>query len=99
MTRVQAYLNPPDIAHLDGLAKTIRTKRSQIIRDAVLAVNLRYHQLVGYLKSNNTSKTNPLLSLSGIGKSKTGRFSVNLDTIVTLDQGFAKIGLKTAPKL
>lgn len=81
MARVQVYLNPPDVAHMDELAETIRIKRSQIIRDAVLGVNLRYHQLVAYLNPKLKSKKSPLLDLCGIEKSKTGHVSENVDEI------------------
>lgn len=81
MARVQVYLNPPDVAHMDELADTIRIKRSQIIRDAVLGVNLQYHQLVGYLKAKNKPRVNPLLSLSGIGTYKSKKFNVQVDEI------------------
>lgn len=80
LTRVQVYLNPQDVGLLDELARLINIKRSQIIRDVTGAVAARYEQTAAFLLAKKP-KTNPLLELIGIEKSKTGRASLNVDDI------------------
>lgn len=79
MTRVQVYLHPSDVAYMDDLATTIRIKRSQIIRDAVSAVNLRFQDILILLK--HKPEKNPMMKYCGIIKSKTGVVGLNVDEI------------------
>ena len=83
MTRVQVYLEPQSVTQLDVLAKTIRVKRSQIIREAVLAVNLRFNELFTLLRLKPIK--NPLMEYCGIEDSKTGHVSENVDEIYQTD--------------
>lgn len=80
MARVQVYLNPQDVGVLDVLAKHINIKRSQILRDITNTVSTRYEQ-VAQLLAARKPKTNPLMELAGIEKSKTGTVSLNVDEI------------------
>lgn len=80
MARVQVYLNPQDVGILDVLAQHINIKRSQILRDITNSVATRYEQVAQMLVAKKT-KTNPLMELAGIEKSKTGKVGINVDEI------------------
>lgn len=80
MARVQVYLNPQDVSLLDELARLINIKRSQILRDVTGAVAARYEQVAAFLLAKKP-KSNPLMELAGIEKSKTGHASINVDEI------------------
>lgn len=84
LTRVQVYLNPRDVSLLDELARLINVKRSQIIRDVTGAVAARYEQVAAFLLAKKP-KSNPLMELAGIEKSKTGRVGLNVDDIYLND--------------
>ncbi|MBU1323408.1 ribbon-helix-helix domain-containing protein [Patescibacteria group bacterium] len=80
MARVQVYLNPQDVSLVDTIAEKINIKRSQVIRDAINAIALRYVQVAQFLTVKKPLK-NPLLELGGMEVSKTGRASINVDEI------------------
>lgn len=84
LTRVQVYLDPNDVAQVDRLAKKLKIKRSQIIRDATKAVALRYARSYEMLESKQPKK-NPLLSLIGFANSKTGTVGLDIDEIYEKD--------------
>lgn len=83
LSRVQVYLNPKDVSAIDEIAKGLRIKRSQIIRDATKAVALRYLRAWKAVMAGKKGlkKRNPLLDLIGIERSKTGTAGLNVDEI------------------
>jgi len=84
LTRVQVYLDPYDVVVLDQIARQIKIKRSQIIRDATKAVARRYADTISLLETKPTQK-NPLTELIGIETSKTGQIGLNIDEIYLSD--------------
>lgn len=84
LTRVQVYLDPENLALIDQMAKAVKVRRSQIIRDALDAVAIRYTQMTKLIKPKKY-KRNPLLELSGIDVSKTGTVGLNVDEIYLND--------------
>lgn len=84
LTRVQVYLDSDDVGLLDQMARRIRVKRSQIIRDATKAVAVRYAETASMLEVK-PSRRSPLADLVGIEKSKTGRIGLNVDEIYLSD--------------
>lgn len=86
LDRVQVYLDPYHVSQLDQIAKTIRVKRSQIIRDAVSAIAQRYTDVTTFLTPLRHPKSkNAFLTFAGIGISKTGKLSENIDEIYQHD--------------
>lgn len=81
LTRVQVYLDPHDVTLIDRVAKRLKIKRSQIIRDATKAVALRYGRTYELLESKPLKIKNPLFDLIGFEKSKTGTVGLNVDDI------------------
>lgn len=84
LTRVQVYLNPDNIIVINQMAKDLRIKRSQIIRDATSSVAMRYSESIKLIKSRPKIK-NPLLDLVGFATSKTGTIGLNVDEIYQSD--------------
>jgi len=84
LSRVQVYLNPDNLSVVDEIAEEIRIKRSQIIRDAVQAVAIRYAKITHLIKPIKHKK-NALLAMHGIGVSKTGKVGLNIDEIYLND--------------
>ena len=84
LTRVQVYLDPDDVGLLDRMARRIRIKRSQIIRDATKAVAVKYAETASMLEAKPSRKS-PLADLVGIEKSRTGRIGLNIDEIYLSD--------------
>lgn len=84
MARVQVYLNPQDVDILDIVAEKINIKRSQVIRDAIKSIALRYSQVAAIL-AGTTVKKNPLLDLVGAFTSKNGKIGLNVDEIYLND--------------
>ncbi len=80
LTRVQVYLDPENLALIDQMAKAVKVRRSQIIRDALDAVAIRYTKVTRLVKPKKRT-ANALLELSGIEKSKTGTIGLNVDEI------------------
>lgn len=80
MARVQVYLNPQDVNLVDVIAEKINIKRSQVIRDAISAIALRYAEVAQFLTVKKPLR-NPLLELVGMEKSKTGKVGLNVDEI------------------
>lgn len=84
MARVQVYLNPQDVSLVDILSEHINLKRSQVIRDAVKSIALRYSQVATIL-AGTPAKKNPLLDLVGAFTSKGGKIGLNVDEIYLND--------------
>lgn len=80
LTRIQVYVEPDNLAVVDEIAKDIKVKRSQIIRDALEAVAINYTKTKHLIKPT-TSKKNALIEMGGAGVSKTGIVGLNVDEI------------------
>lgn len=81
LQRVQVYLGVDDVSAVTDLANDLRITRSQIIRDATMAVANRYSNLFSLMKSQRKNRRNPLLDLVGIGEGGTGEVGLNVDDI------------------
>ena len=84
LVRVQVYVNPDNLSKVDELVKEIKITRSQIIRDALDAVVIRYIKTKHLLKPIKNKK-NALIAMSGVGISKTGKVGLNIDEIYLHD--------------
>ena len=84
LVRTQAYLDPKKLEIIDDLAKTIKISRSQILRDALDAIAIRYTKTKDIIKPEIINK-NALIEMGGIGVSKTGKVGLNIDEIYLND--------------
>lgn len=84
LTRIQVYVEPDNLALVDEIAKEIKIKRSQIIRDALGAVVINYIKTKLLLKPTPSEK-NALIEMGGIAVSKTGTVGLNVDEIYLND--------------
>lgn len=84
LTRVQVYLDPDNLSIIDEIAKDIRITRSQIIRDLLDSMAIRYIKTKDLIKPIKSAK-NALIEMGGIGISKTGKVGLNVDAIYLND--------------
>lgn len=84
LTRVQVYLDPDNLSIIDEIAKDIRITRSQIIRDLLDSMAIRYIKTKDLIKPIKSAK-NALIEMGGIGVSKTGKVGLNVDEIYLND--------------
>lgn len=84
LTRIQVYVEPDNLALVDEIARDIKIKRSQIIRDALDAVVNNYIRTKLLIKPSS-SKKNALIEMGGIAVSKTGTVGLNVDEIYLND--------------
>jgi hypothetical protein len=84
LVRTQSYLDPKKLEIIDDLAKTIKISRSQILRDALDAIAIRYTKTKDVVKPE-TTRENALIEMGGIGVSKTGKVGLNIDEIYLND--------------
>ena len=81
LTRIQVYVDPDNLAVVDEIAKGIKIKRSQIIRDVVASVANSYAKTAELLKTDRKPNLKTWLELKGVEKSKTGDLGLRVDEI------------------
>ena len=84
LVRVQVYVNPDHLSKVDEMAEEIKITRSQMIRDALEAMVIRYTKIKHLVKPVEYKK-NALIAMSGIGVSKTGKVGLNIDEVYLND--------------
>lgn len=84
MNRYQIYLNPKNVGVFDQVAVDLGLSRSHIVRDWFDRIALEYEKML-MAKRASGLKNNPLLKMSGIGKSNTPNLSENVDSIYLHD--------------
>lgn len=77
LARYQVYLEPQLVAAADAVAKKKRSSRAHVLREALS----KYLDEKKRVSSSKKKARNPLLDLCGIGVSKTGQISQNVDVI------------------
>lgn len=83
MQRFQIYLDPTDAKGLEDLSTRLQLTRSQIIRELVSRLIRDYQKILQHT-SFIDPETDPILKMSGIGKSKTGNDAALVNTIYQL---------------
>ncbi len=84
MNRYQIYLDPQNVASLDQMAIDLNFSRSEIIRDVLDRIVLEYKKFLA-VSSQWRLRNNPILKMSGIGKSSTGNIAEDVDSIYLRD--------------
>lgn len=84
MDRYQIYLNPKSVDVFDQVAVDLGLSRSHIVRDWFDRIALEYEKML-MAKRVSGLKNNPLLKMSGIGKSNTPDLSEDVDSIYLHD--------------
>lgn len=84
MNRYQVYLNPQSVGIFDQVALDMGLSRSHIIRDWFDRIALEYEKILT-VRSVSRLKDNPILKMSGIGKSNTPNLSEDVDNIYLHD--------------
>ena len=84
MNRYQIYLNSQSVATYDRAAEAFNLNRSRIMRDVLDRVALELRKAL-VINSRASVKKNPILMMSGIGKSSTGRIAEDVDSIYLRD--------------
>lgn len=91
LQRVQVYLDPKDLSVMDMVAKAIKIKRSQIIRDlmrSAASVAHRYIETYNIVEPKRHFKDRLKIwkGLFAIGQSKTGDLGLRIDEIYNKDE-------------
>lgn len=81
LTRIQVYVEPDNLELVDEIAREIKIKRSQIIRDVVASVVNAYVKTINLLKLGKKPKLKTWLELKGTEVSKTGDLGLRVDEI------------------
>jgi len=81
LTRIQVYVEPDNLILVDEIAKEIKIKRSQIIRDALAGVANVYTKTLSLLKTAKRPKLKTWLELAGVENSKSGNLGLRVDEI------------------
>lgn len=84
MNRYQIYLNPKSVNIFDQVAVDLGLSRSHLVRDWFDRIALEYEKILT-AKRVSGLKNNPLLKMSGMGKSNTPNLSENVDSIYRHD--------------
>ena len=81
LTRIQVYVEPKNLAVADEIAKEIKIKRSQIIRDVVASVVNSYVKTAQLLKIDKINNLKTWLELKGAEESKLKDLGLRVDEI------------------
>jgi len=81
LTRIQVYVDPNNLALIDEIAKSIKVKRSQIIRDVTASVANSYVKTAQLLKLDVKPNLKTWLELRGVEESKTKDLGMRVDEI------------------
>ncbi|EKD62520.1 MAG: hypothetical protein ACD_52C00138G0003 [uncultured bacterium] len=81
LTRIQVYVEPKNLAVVDEIAKEIKIKRSQIIRDVVASVVNSYVKTAQLLKIDKINNLKTWLELKGAEESKLKDLGLRVDEI------------------
>lgn len=84
MNRYQIYLDPKSVNIFDRVAIELGSSRSHIIQDCFDRIAREFEKVLT-AKNSSKSKNNPLLKMSGIGKSNTPNLSQDVDSIYFQD--------------